>query len=468
MPGIFDALKIIREQFPKFTQEMGVPFLGKDKPSSVMDKENSNSEKHALEAILEAAVTMLPGAGIVGKAAIRNPKLAGAGIAAATQDPTALINNPVLALAASSGDANAAIRPGGISNINMTHESDVGRLLQILTGRGSLSSPSVAISKNTGSPFSQGHSATLLINPESHLFDPRTAQANQLFNRDAYVTRWKGVPNRDARLSGEDLRLTEGSIPTEQQALSIMGSPRFKSFAEYEKSDLGAKLLIDPNTLELPPNTISYNAANKALRDVARYDPALESKLAQFSRTGDRDEIQKVVDHLNGRKDLGIDKVNINELLARTPSGYGELKVLGEIPITDKNIKAALLPGYLDKGGRDALIDMFDARGIPSGDNANTILMRAGSNAAKSQMWLKENAVLDDIMPILTAGETFNKPVADQVTKRTKDALGFRLIDNLDLNKHNMTYDELELAVLNGFWKSDSTVADVFSLITSQ
>lgn len=108
MPGIFDALKIIKEQLPKFTQEMGVPFLGKDKPSSVMDSVNPNAEKHALESILEAAATMLPGAGVVGKATLRNPRLAGAGIAAATQDPTALINNPLLALATSSGDANAA------------------------------------------------------------------------------------------------------------------------------------------------------------------------------------------------------------------------------------------------------------------------------------------------------------------------------------------------------------------------
>lgn len=468
MAGIFDALKIIKEQFPKFTQEMGVPFLGKDKPSSVMDSQDPNAEKRTLESIMEAAVTMLPGAGVLGKLALRNPKTASAAVAAATQDPTALINNPILALAASSGDANAAIRPGGISNINMTHESDVGRLFQILTGRGSLSSPSVAISKNTGSPFSQGHSATLLLNPESHLFDPRIAQANQLFNRDAYVSRWKGVPSRDARLLGDDLRLTEGAIPTEQQAISIMGSPRFKSLAEYEKSDLGAKLLVEPNTLELPPNTLSYNAANKALRDVARYDPALEDKLAQFSRTGDRDDIQKVVDHLNNRKDLGIDKVNLNELLARTPSSYGELKVLGEIPVTDKNIKAALFPEYIDKSAVDALTDMFDARGIPSGNNANTILMRAGNNAAKAQMWLKENAVLDDIMPLLTADDYLAKPLYDQVTKRTKDVLGHRLIDNLELNYRDMTQDELEKEILKGFWKSDSTVADVFSLITSQ
>jgi hypothetical protein len=114
MAGIFDALKIIREQLPKFTQEMGVPFLGKDKPTSVMDKVNPNAEKHALESIMEAA-TMLPGAGIVGKAALRSPRLASAGAAAATGDPTALLMNPILALGTSSNDAEAAFvtpRPG--------------------------------------------------------------------------------------------------------------------------------------------------------------------------------------------------------------------------------------------------------------------------------------------------------------------------------------------------------------------
>ena len=111
---ILKALKIIREQLPSFATEMGVPFLGKDKPSSVMDKEDPNAEKKALESMLTAA-TMVPGGGALIKAALRSPKLAGAGVAAATQDPTALLNNPILALAAASGDAEAAFvtpRPG--------------------------------------------------------------------------------------------------------------------------------------------------------------------------------------------------------------------------------------------------------------------------------------------------------------------------------------------------------------------
>ena len=111
MAGILDALKIIKEQLPKFTQEMGVPFLGKDKPSSVTDKVDPNLEKKALETLLPMLVM---GAGIAPAAmratnlAFKYPKIAGAGIAAATGDPSAAIVNPVLSLALGSNDAEAA------------------------------------------------------------------------------------------------------------------------------------------------------------------------------------------------------------------------------------------------------------------------------------------------------------------------------------------------------------------------
>lgn len=111
MAGILDALKIIKEQLPKFTQEMGVPFLGKDKPSSVTDKVDPNLEKKALETLLPMLVM---GAGIAPAAmkatnlAFKYPKIAGAGVAAATGDPSAAIVNPVLSLALGANDAEAA------------------------------------------------------------------------------------------------------------------------------------------------------------------------------------------------------------------------------------------------------------------------------------------------------------------------------------------------------------------------
>jgi hypothetical protein len=146
MAGIFDALKIIREQLPKFTQEMGVPFLGKDKPTSVMDKVNPNAEKHALESIMEAA-TMLPGAGIVGKAALRSPRLASAGAAAATGDPTALLMNPILALGTSSNNAEAAFvtpRPGA---------TNLRKFLDVPTGLEHLPNPKNLDFTNIDSTF---------------------------------------------------------------------------------------------------------------------------------------------------------------------------------------------------------------------------------------------------------------------------------------------------------------------------
>ena len=108
-----DVLGLIKKELPKFFTEMGVPFLGKDAPQSVMSPPDPRqTEKQTLETLLSLGVAAVP----VGKAAAGVAKLAGAypktasiATAAATGDPTAVITNPILALAAQSNDAEASI-----------------------------------------------------------------------------------------------------------------------------------------------------------------------------------------------------------------------------------------------------------------------------------------------------------------------------------------------------------------------
>jgi len=206
-------------------------------------------------------------------------------------------------------------------------------LARFIEERGSLSSPSVAIAKNTVYPFAR--SSTFVFNPASPLFDPAQHRGNQLFNRDAYTFREKDPrtipPN--IRRNFDDMRLTEGSIPPNPQAGAILSSPRFRSFAEYERSKSGAKNLgkftaADTDyAIALDSNLVEWTQ-NKYSRSPNKYTLAGLKQLQDSARAGD-EHAQFI---LEGFRQL--------------PSDYAELKVLGEVPINPRNVSALMLRDF--------------------------------------------------------------------------------------------------------------------------
>lgn len=515
MAGIFDALKIIREQLPKFTQEMGVPFLGKDKPSSVMDATDPNAEKRILETILGAAAT-LPAIGKLGKVALANPFKTGAATAVATGDPTNLIGNPILALAASPGDAEASIRRGGMTSLNMTHETELYRLMKLLSGRASLSSPSVAISKNDARPFAGRSSASIVMNPNSHLFDPAEAHANQLLNRDMYAMRTrvamkppniqemesnvhlspddpdylkeiltKAVRTRsiplDARVGSQDVRLTEGVFPGEDQALSILASPNYRSFADYEKR--GAPLLSSYK--ELPKGSHDYVDTREAIDDVYHSDALLKSfydDMVSASTTGYSKYTKKqfemsgrsFLDRLRDLSDKGDFSANLAlKRIATNPSSYAELKVAGEVPINSRNVSAILLPNSTNQLHPEQLKQVVrnaEALGIPA-DTAKGLLAETGT-AGYNQSELRLEKILDNVerearhaVGSADSWEEFNAGLTPE-TKRYLDPYNLEQI--LTAKEEGVGLTDFSDKVRKAYENSDAFAADVIGMITHQ
>jgi len=95
MAGLTDALRIIREELPKFATETGIPFFGKDEPRSVMREPSSRQrEKDTLENIAALGLGALPvakGAKLAYGALSKIPGALPAAAVAITGDPTAAL-----------------------------------------------------------------------------------------------------------------------------------------------------------------------------------------------------------------------------------------------------------------------------------------------------------------------------------------------------------------------------------------
>lgn len=273
------------------------------------------------------------------------------------------------AMPSAGGGLAGVIRKGGRTDLNMTHESAISKLLTLLRGRASMTSPSVAISKNNAFPFGEISSprrASLILNPASHRFDPNINPANLLVNRDAYVTRQRWTPPEVRLGITDDLRLTEGAggirlediykdinmgaLPGLQQQLSILASPRFKSFEQYEKLKTGANTLesadYDPSYVRQLLNQF-YPEDIQRIKDA---DNLIDS--SEFLRRiqKDADAAQKM-SFDDFAKPENVSKQNaliLQEALTKTSSDYAELKVAGEVPISDRTVSAVMLSPYSD------------------------------------------------------------------------------------------------------------------------
>jgi len=118
MASILDALRIIKDELPKFFTETNTPFLGKDEEGSVMkEKSAGQKEKEINESLLKlgaAAPALLKGVGM----AMSSPKLTATAAAIGTGDPTMLLPGGA-GLLAQSNDAEAMVVPA-----RLVHSSD--------------------------------------------------------------------------------------------------------------------------------------------------------------------------------------------------------------------------------------------------------------------------------------------------------------------------------------------------------
>jgi hypothetical protein len=409
---------IIKEELPKFFREMNVPFLGRpqEQRSVMAPPRPQDREREMLENIAVGGVLANPAmraAGQTLRLMAAAPRTSAVGVAAATQDPTALFLGPAGVLSSYSPTAQGAIRPGGRFDLNMTHQlgSDIGDFLDLLTGRRSLTAPSIAISRSNAFPFGRDESASLVMNPASHAFDPRYNRFNQLFNRDAYTLRARD-PRETKPLRGDtwnkmtlapaDARMTEGvgggPVSLAHRA-SIWASPRFHNLAEYERSPYGATNLRLPNDqtpfpdyrfrLEKLANQTNVWDPEKLVKDIL-------SERYQAFRTG--------------RPDADVTNALLYENLRTMPSNYAELKLPGELEISPKNISAMILPRHFHSSETPAVVkELKDLMGdIPTGtveDLAPERLRRVWRTLAnKMTETINENADtfrrLDDSDPV--------------------------------------------------------------------
>ena len=265
------------------------------------------------------------------------------------------------------------IRRGGDPALNMVHNMTGGlnKLDQLLMSRKAISNPSVAITKDNVFPFAE--TPTLVFNPQSHAFDPATAKANELFATDAYTHRAKNLKDL-RRVQGDipeysrDLRFTEGGGPDEPgHFMSVLASPKFGSFKQFEKSRHGAQRLGPLTEMDQRYSEMLANEYKGWLREQPGHDlggPRSESirdyrnfeYLRDKARKGD--ETAKFL--LEGFRTL--------------PSEYAELKVTGELPLNKSTVSGVILPSswkpseasYYGKEWSDAL-------GVPVGQPVSLI-----------------------------------------------------------------------------------------------
>ena len=251
------------------------------------------------------------------------------------EDMTKRLKDPTSALDYTTGPVGGLagiIRRGGRPELNMVHNAPMtpDELADLISRRSSLSSPSIAIAKDTIYPFEA--SSTFVFNPASPLFDPAQHRGNQLFNRDAYTFRGKDPRDIDSgvRNKFKDMRLTEGYMPDEAQTLAIRSSPQFRSFAEYEGSKSGARTLgkftdRDEAYADLLSDNLTEWMQNKYSRSPNKRSPAVLKQLQDSARVGDENAWF------------------ILEEFRKLPSKYAELKVLGEVPVNPRNVSAVVL-----------------------------------------------------------------------------------------------------------------------------
>lgn len=471
--------------FKQLANQVNLPFAADDERKSVMEppSERDNSRKQ-IETILTLAGSLAPiGKAVSAVSAL--PKMVKAAIGTAapvavTGDPADALSNPVLSLALGSGNAEAAIRPFGKPELNMTHESPMNRLIQILRGHGHLSNPSIAISANNPAPFNGGElgtrRASLVMNPMSARLDPKNNPLNQLINRDAFVTRSKNEPLPKEFRTGEgvDLRGSEGveldintpltkymnstisaNFQDMQHLASTMASPRFRSLAAYERSPYGAATLSGETSISHP-----------TVKDVLdTYNPRLVTRLNETGEYSSRKDIEKVIDLTREEAKREI-KEGVKpgeypsealalDALRKAHSSYAENKVIGNLPINPANVSAILVSDVakvINDSEYAALKKEAAAKGIRYGTSRD-LLEEYAPNTLENYRKIAKVLV--------------NNP------KLADTPAGSKYINRLDVDNtlYDVKYNALqnpEEAILSRILQSKQANADVASILTQK
>lgn len=291
-----------------------------------------------------------------------------------------------------------AIRVGGDPSLMPSHNTSIDSLANTISGNGTIElySPSIGIKRGSlMHGFSSGRDGVNLI-PRVGAYDPQNS-VSSLFNRDVYSPRWEDYPGsiaRDTKPGGhsarledrfndlnqpEKLKAAEGSTPWHedtlqrvldaldgnyQQAVAITDSPAFRSFAQYEKSPLGAGLLK-------PDNSVNHAAAGlKARREAFESLPDLSNGekhavmleatngfpettakrriLEALSEGAEPELAQSYAENADGLLSAGH---KLRQAYRKTPSEYAELKVHGPTPVNAENWAGAVVDPML--GGMD-------------------------------------------------------------------------------------------------------------------
>lgn len=378
------------------------------------------------------------------------------------------------------------IRKGGRTDLNLVHNlgSSLDDFMNLILRRGSISNPSVAIAKDNVFPFAR--TGTLVMNPASHVYDPGISPMNQLFNRDAYVSRAK-VPvskydrpveevkninpvDRDVGSTkqlraGLDARFTEGGGPTEgSQMLAIMGSPRFKSFADYERSYAGAKNLTNKSVTEESEKTA------KLYKDWL-YDNVVSESDAAAGHGVETTSLrnQGNFNFLRKKANEGDEEAkHLMKMVAANPSNYAELKVVGEVGITPKNISALMIPESMpdSQALRNTLSD-FTARtkirsGTPSQLAPPELFFAQQDLAEATARYLTSKGKQGKITTPQALFD-FDMPVATRPYIDAPHNL-WGVTENAQRGDVSGTFDELWKAMTS----SDRFAADVASTLTAR
>lgn len=193
--------------------------------------------------------------------------------------------------------------------------------------------------------------------------------------------RFHGVRPEDTKLNEGEIFGKQGSGPGGLHELAIKDSPAFRSFAQYEKSHLGAKLLDSKQS----PTDFQKRALRNAFDSDAWIGIPAMASLTRAARRG-KDTFRQAweshgprVYQANGfsHEDFVgdtefpgfLDEFYKKALLAgqalkRTPSEYAELKVHGPAPVNAENWAMGFIRPGSGADFPEAVIDAMGRQGV--------------------------------------------------------------------------------------------------------
>ena len=278
-----NPFEIIKQELPKFLEEMNVPFAGKSSYTSVMDQPSSRDmERETNEALLGGAAMTVPAVRGL-RALFSAPGVVKygipAGLTAATGDPSNLIPGAA-GLAATSGDAEALLSKANLS------ASEVNQIRSILKGGGNLQDI-----------FKQMKLARVL---------PISDDINKLGEG------WERFQSTPFSPFGTKLleHLKKESLDT-NEFRGILANEFLDNFPQGRKTLISANPNLNDNTIY--GQYYQPDVANKG-RGVASFNSAAPRTLDQIKKTIFH-ELQHDHDHLLGRTSgFSLDKVTPDQV----------------------------------------------------------------------------------------------------------------------------------------------------------